>query len=251
MGENSRSSSLKRREDPFVEPCQEEDSESESLKSSRQRSTPTPRGEHREVREEDSTPAIPTLSAASLCIPSTEIEHPSDGEESDEDSGGKESEKDEKSEKSEQHEASSHGSGGYTSRERTPAASTPIVLRERHETRDDRPPLPRRPTAKSKAKAEPEQRPEPIATSSVAGHRLQHTEEVTYFFGCQRRVPENPRHFDDWKYQILADAEGPQTACVYIMKNILKYAREIDDAEQKKMAMSCHQHLDSLLNDGR
>ena len=31
------------------------------------------------------------------------------------------------------------------------------------------------------------------------------------------------------------------------MKGILKYAREIDDAEQKKMAMSCHQHLDSLL----
>ena len=166
---------LKRRENPFVEPCQEENSESESLRSSRQRSISTPRGEPREVREADSTPAIPTVT-----IPSTEIQHASDGEESDEDCGGEDSEKDEKSEKSEHQEGSSHGSGGYTSRERTPTASTPIVLRERHETRDDRPPLPRRPTAQNKAKAEPKQRPEPIATSSVVGHRMQHTEDVMY-----------------------------------------------------------------------
>ena len=136
--------------------------------SSRQRSTSTPRGDKREV-----PPAIPSLSATSLFSPSTKIQHPSVGEKNDEDCGGKESEKNEKGEKSEQHEGSSHGSSGYTSRERTPTASTTIVLRPGHETRDDRPPLLKRPTAKPKAKAEPEQRPEPIATSSVVGHAEQ------------------------------------------------------------------------------
>ena len=70
---------LKRHEDPFVEPCQENDSESESSRSSRQRSTSTPRGDHREVRGEDSTPAIPPLNAASLWVPAAEVHHSSDG----------------------------------------------------------------------------------------------------------------------------------------------------------------------------